>query len=415
MPRHASARASPSYWRPMPSREPGGSTGPEDSGAPPGPVDAAAVARISAIDDAALRNLWITAAYADFALRLQRFVDQRDHTWCGFAVWASATAGQSIRRQELPGVLLSILDRSHHRQRIDEANRRLRWVRLLVFAPPLAFDDVLAALDEAVDEVSARIGHGNKLVFDELAPLFVAFIEAAESRRLESDHDVDAALRSSGVAAADEVSEAFRWYGRALRSSDPVARARNMLAANVLAVAHEQQRLQHDIATALAAGPDSIDRLIEGPHRGRHRHRRWLRFGPLRRAVGHVALGAWDEVATELMMTLRVPHRTLRLDHDVPPDADGRTFPVDLADLADPLEPTEPSEVYARWDRTGGTGRHDGARDWSKLPLRMNFIVNLFRSRQQDTALSAPPFTSAQLEAMVAGRMPDPPLLPPGT
>jgi hypothetical protein len=45
----------------------------------------------------------------------------------------------------------------------------------------------------------------------------------------------------------------------------------------------------------------------------------------------------------------------------------------------------------------------------------MNFIVNLFRSRQQDVTLAVAPFAAEQLAVMEAGKIPDPPLLPPGS
>jgi hypothetical protein len=377
------------------------------------PTDSADVARISAIDDPVLRNLWITQTYADLGGRLRDALDAEDHTWCGFAVWASATAGQSIRRQELPAAIVKLLDDSaKHRGLVDKTNRRLWWLRILFFAPLLATDDVVAALDDAVDDVSARIGHGNKLVFDELAPLFVAFLEAAESGGLVSDDDVDRVLASVGSDTDDDVREAFRWYGRAIRADDPVVRARCVLAGNVLAVAHEQQRLQADIAASMDAGPTSIARLLEGTGT-RTSARKWHRHRLLRRALVHVANNAWDEIVTELMMTLRVPGACLRLDRDIPPGTGGVLFPADLGDLAEPLDPSEPAAVYGRWDRTRGTGRHDGSRDWEQLKSRMNFIVNLFRSRQQDAGMAALPFTAAQLAAIESGKIPDPPLLPP--
>jgi hypothetical protein len=381
------------------------------------PVDAAAVARISAIRDPVRRNLWITQAYADFAGRLHDLVDRRDHTWCSFAVWASATAGQSIRRQELPGIALQVLnDSARHRAKLNETNHRMRWWRMLFAAPLLLSEDVLAALDDAIGEVSKRIGHGNKLVFDELAPLFVAFLDAAEAGRISSDDDVDEVLAATGLEVSDDVQLAFRWYGRAVRPGDPVARARRVLAGNVLAVAHEQQRLQSDITASMDAGPASIGRLLYNTRtRKHHKGHRWLRFGPLRRAAAHVANDAWDELITELMMTLRVPGATLRLDHDVPPGQDGTTFPADLHDLAAPADPSEPAVVYGRWDRTHGTGKHDASGDWEQLASRMNFIVNLFRSRQQDVTLAVAPFTAEQLAAMEAGKIPDPPLLPQGS
>jgi hypothetical protein len=376
------------------------------------PIDATDVARISAIADPVLRNLWITQSYADFGARLRDALHGEDHTWCGFAVWASATAGQSIRRQELPATIVKLLDDSaKHRELVDGTNRKLWWLRLLFAAPLLATDDVVAALDDAVDEVSARIGHGNKLVYDELAPLFVAFLEAVEAGRVSSADDVEAILGATGLDVADDVVEAFRWYARAIGGRSTVERARCVLAGNVLAVAHEQRRLQDDIAASMDAGPTSIAKLLERPRRGKSA-RKWHRHTPLRRALVHVANNAWDEIITELMMTLRVPGACLRLDHDIPASRQGALFPADLADLVRPVDPSGPATVFGRWDRTHGTGRHDASRDWERLRSRMNFIVNLFRARQQDPTMAAAPFTEAQLAAMDAGKIPDPPLLP---
>ena len=40
----------------------------------------------------------------------------------------------------------------------------------------------------------------------------------------------------------------------------------------------------------------------------------------------------------------------------------------------------------------------------------MNFIVNLFRSRQQDATLFEPPFSPAQLAVLHQGQLPPGPL-----
>ncbi|MFV0307136.1 MAG: hypothetical protein ACK5OX_05275, partial [Desertimonas sp.] len=64
-------------------------------------ITVADIERIVALDDPVLRNLHITQTYADLGARLRDAVGGTDHTWCTFAVWASATAGLSIRRQEL--------------------------------------------------------------------------------------------------------------------------------------------------------------------------------------------------------------------------------------------------------------------------------------------------------------------------
>jgi len=70
----------------------------------------------------------------------------------------------------------------------------------------------------------------------------------------------------------------------------------------------------------------------------------------------------------------------------VPPLADGQVGPAVLGILATP----DPAELVAQYDRTGGTLVGSGARDWIRLEDRMNYIVNLFRSRQQQAALLEP-------------------------
>ena len=63
-----------------------------------------------------------------------------------------------------------------------------------------------------------------------------------------------------------------------------------------------------------------------------------------------------------------------------------------------------------QWDKTGGTGSPTGARDWAVLADRMNFIVNLFRSRQNDATLFDPPFSVTQLDDLAKGQLPPGPL-----
>jgi hypothetical protein len=385
----------------------------------PLPIDAAGVAAVSAIEDPALRNLWITQSYADFSVRLGRAFGGPDLTWCGFGVWASNTAGQSIRRQEIPGVIADVLGASDgHQACIDAANRRLRALRFLHIVPALGHVHVLRTFDGAIDAVSDHIAHGNTLVYGELAPLFVAFLERVEGADATAitDDDVDAALAgaSTGPVPADVVA-AFRWYRRALVATDATGRAFAVLAGNVLAVAHEQQRLQVDVVDAMDAGLVTAAQVIDElmPHRTPDPVVAAVTKAagpPLQELVDSV----WGGTMTKLLMTLRVPGAALRLRDDLPPLSDGRLFPTALAELLDdPEELAEAVGVFGAWDRTHGTGRHDGAHDWAVLGDRMNYIVNLFRSRQQDPTLAVPPFTAEQLAAMQAMRMPEGPLLPP--
>ena len=280
---------------------------------------------------------------------------------------------------------------------------------------------MVAAIDDALDDAGAHVAHGNLVVFGELAPLYVAFAELIE----RDGPTVDAAAITTALEAAaggpiaDDLATAFAWYGRALATDDPAERARAMLAANVVAVSHEQRRLQDDVTAAMVVGLETVEKVLDslaeemrrrskGPARWKFLSR--FGVGELHRLVEHV----WEVAVTAIMMTLRVPGAELRLAEDVPPGADGRLFPLDLDVLTGPpVADPDLATVYGGWDRSNGTGRHDGARDWADLHERMSYIANLFRSRQQDETLAEAPFSAEQLAAMRAGRMPPPPLLPP--
>jgi len=101
-------------------------------------------------------------------------------------------------------------------------------------------------------------------------------------------------------------------------------------------------------------------------------------------------------------MELATPGGNLNLGKDVPAQSGLPLFPEDLGAIRGP----ELVALLAEYDRTGGTGIGSGADDWAKLPQRMNYILNLFRSRQQDGGLLSPPFTDAQWADMQAGRVP---------
>jgi hypothetical protein len=374
------------------------------------PITADDINEIVAIEDPVLRNLWITQSYADFASRLGAAIDPTNHTWCGFAVWASATAGQSIREEELPTAVSEIIT-GKHEFRIDAVNDQIRRHPVLRFLRRLERVHLLDAVHGALDNVSAHIAHGNTLVYAELAPLFVAFLDCLGVGQ-PTENDVNAALdRAAADPIDDGLRTAFHWYWLATRATDDTERAHAILAGNVLAVAHEQQRLQDDIAASLNAGvstagqvlgellprwvPDFLGRLIRGP---------------VAREVERLIDDVWDSITTELLMTLRVPGATLRLFDDVPPGSGGVLFPTALATLTE----VPPDSVFGTWDRTNGTGTPSGARDWAVLGQRMNYIVNLFRSRQQDASLADAPFSAEQLATMQAGTVPSGPLLPAG-
>ena len=98
-----------------------------------------------------------------------------------------------------------------------------------------------------------------------------------------------------------------------------------------------------------------------------------------------------------------LPTGQLRLGDDLPPLADGSIYP----DVLRNITLNEAHELIAKFDYAPHTTRGSGARDWTDLGDRMNYIVDLFRSRQRDRGLLEPPYTPKQAAEIRAGRVPE--------
>ena len=362
-------------------------------------LDQRAVAESVAMTDPALRNLWITQTYAELAERLREWMGA-DQTWCSFAIWASNTAGVSIRGEELPHVITEVLDEvGHHVDAIvdrgGDHHPLIRWL-----AGPLRHSHVIAAVRRALADVSEHIAHGNVLVYAELAPLFVRLIDHLDAVGPPAAGDIDALLADIGMPSRAEepmLDPAFRSYAAAAGESDPAVRAQLVLTANIAAVLHEQRCLHDDIVASLDAGlldvAGEVGRLF---HRVLPRGvQKVLTCRVVERIEFHVE-ALWEHVVTRLLMTLQPPVETLHLGVDVPAPAGAPLFPQPLRRRDHPPL----VDLMAQWDPTGGTGRGSGARDWARLRDRMGYIVNLFRSRQQVLALTARPFEADELAEM---------------
>jgi hypothetical protein len=114
----------------------------------------------------------------------------------------------------------------------------------------------------------------------------------------------------------------------------------------------------------------------------------------------------WECVATRYLMSLALPGGAeLPLGRNIPKNAASQDF------LPPPLQNvTAPDDLVAlikQYDRARGISDvGSGSVDWRVLEDRMNFIVNLFRSRQVDAPLLGPPFSDAQLALIEQGLMP---------
>ncbi len=372
------------------------------------PLTESAVQAIAGLSDPGVRNLWITQSYADLAHRLLAVL-KTDQTWCSFAIWASNTAGVSIRGEELPKFVEELLlgsdDACDHI--VNETNRCAAALRHMGLVELFDRPHLAGLVARAVQQVSGFIANGNNLVYRELAPLFIRFIDMLQSFGAPSTDKVDASLDAIGIPSAKlspNVRMAFREYSLAAGTTDARMRAQHVLAGNVAAVLHEQQRLQSDIESALDAGLIDFGDDIAGVVRS---HVADALLDPvLRHLRNHLSDSLerlWQQIATKLLMTMKVPGQTLHLGKDLPLFPSAETlFPGVLQELT---QPTVRALMIA-WDPTHGTGVGSAAHDWANLHQRMGYIVNLFRSRQQELTLTTPPFSRADLAWMEQDEMP---------
>ena len=364
------------------------------------------VTDIAGMTDPVLRNLCITRRYHEFAVALRDAGYGDDATWCAFAVWASKTAGATIRGDVLPVKAKALLlDNDESQAAVHRCNHGLAGRAL----QNLTHDHLGQLIKGVTGDVSTQIAAGNVLVFAELGPVFTELVQD-----LDSKPATQAALASTmapAVAAlgtdldAVSVATAFDCYERAVFSA--AQRGSLVLQANILAVAHEQRRLQPAISGALnAAVSDTLKKLIETDivgHLPTEGARRTL--DGLTDELCAVLDAAWDMALTESIMQLVTASETFDLRQDVPP-LPGGMFPSGLRTLSG----TPAEAAFAQWDKTAGTGAPSGAHDWAVLAERMNFIVNLFRSRQNDATLFDPPFSPQQLAILDQGQVPPGPL-----
>ncbi|HKO54195.1 MAG TPA: hypothetical protein VJV79_41085, partial [Polyangiaceae bacterium] len=91
----------------------------------------------------------------------------------------------------------------------------------------------------------------------------------------------------------------------------------------------------------------------------------------------------------------------------------GQDIPVGVTpfpSVLNPLEYQELKRLVGTYDSHLDSMKGSGARNWTELGNRMAFIADLFRSRQQDTSLSRPPFSAQQLAVLSLDELPSGPL-----
>ncbi len=373
------------------------------------PISEETIREILSETNLALRNLKITWCYHLLSQDTRTVIGAKNNNWCTFAKWASKTAGYSIRNEifgdRLSG-LLSLSDEYSHA--MDDLNSHLRGIGEDVHVES---NELAHYLSETLISTSDQVSRGNFLVFEELAPLFVRFI--ADFRGLKRDDPARiqaflARLTPGSVhqGGQDMLRQAFEayYYSIFVKGKE---KAELIFLANLMIGVHEQPRLQSPIEEALKAPlSHGLRSHLEGA---------WPKGAsdmirePVNEAIGrfHSLLlkpvtRVWHRFAVEVIMSMRLPRGELALGSDVPNPIGGPMFPREQ----ETIDNAELGAVLQRWDRTLNTTRGSGACDWTDLDDRMNYVADLFRSRQQRRVLRRPPFAVTQAAEIEAGQVP---------
>lgn len=367
-------------------------------------AQAQALARITGEQDVVLRNLLITQSYHELSRGLSEVVDAKNVNWSTFATWASKTAGRSIRNEEVPSFVMDALRFS---DRLDALLPT--WLRAVLEHVGI-LHRVRAAARRTLQEVSAEVSEGNLKVYSELGPLFEHFIDALRAGAAPGPQPGEALERffeklrpgAPESEGQDLLREAFGNYVAARQSSSDEERAELMLLANCRIGLHEQTRLQPNIQKAMDAPIEEIfvkylkvtlPLLIRGPAAFLIKY--------LVRHFTREVTELWQELATRHAMNLALPEgKEIPLGSDVPSLPSG--VPVALENLELP----ELRELFARFHASPSSNAGSGANNWARLEDRMGFIVELFRTRQQDLELLSPPFDAAQRAELERGVVP---------
>lgn len=411
--------------------------------------------------DYVLRNLLITQAYHDLSEDMARLLGRGNTNWCTFACWASRTAGDFVRGEVVSARLRALIESSDqlhaHKQTLHEQLAGLHPLAVVEHET----EGVLGTAHRVLDDVSLYMREGNLTVFAEMGMVFARFIETFQhdvvpdrakleafcaqlkEGRAEPDEitvTAEGTLRTSTCGGQTLLREMVRNYYAAMFEREHDRKAELILLANAQGGLHEQTRLQPYILRALDAPIDDLlNAAIRESLHGRVTEPglRARVYAVLDRALHGLAQelrAVWRTFSTLELSRMKLPDGEMQLGRDVPAAHGKPLYPPDLVLLSHPqlcqilehydaYDPPDPlphgfaaslsARVHEIEDHiAAGLGRiaRSAAHDWSVFAQRVRYILDYFRSRQQDAHLFEQPFTEVQLDAMRAGRVPPGPL-----
>jgi len=376
------------------------------------------VDRIAALPDPVIRNLQITQCYHELSAAMPERASGAN--WCAFATWASKQAGQTIRKEDFARLLENAVRAAPARAQAAPdvaASVQALGSRQSAEKVQETVWDVINPL-AAVDRASDAVGRGNKKVFEEIGREFARFYAVCLNDTTFASEKIarfcDDLRPGDPPAGQQYLRQAFARYYQAFFESDATTRAQLMLLANIEIGFHEQTRLQPEIAEAMNAALIDYKEFRVRLIKALFPQNSWLvrlrlfllkligRPQPFDATLDNL-LAETRRLArliiTEYMMTIGLPHDViLHLGQDLPAE-----FPPSLKQITLP----DLQALLARIDPNPDSTRNSGAIDWSALPDRLHYIIDLFRCYHESIDVFDPPFMAEQVNALEAGQLPE--------
>jgi hypothetical protein len=313
-------------------------------------------------------NSRITLLHRELALALRRVTGaDAGPTYHAWAVWASVKAGRVIRGEEgssivagapLAGFATGCLTAS--------ASLGGHGIAGAVGVGVLAAVATQAGARRARSRASSAILAGNVAVIDDVgrhSARFACMFARPEDRTEDTLEDFLAPLSSVPSAEGGQslLRDAYQLYFRAAGEGDPLLRDQAVLLGNLSILLHEHWRLQRFFDTAIPPGARRI--------------------------------------VTAHLLHYEVAGERLSVGRDVPPLSALDDYPPTLTDVVLP----ELQTFLDQWDRTPNTPKGSAARDWTHIGDRMNYIVELLRTRHHNPELFRAPFDQTT-QALILAR-----------
>jgi ER-bound oxygenase mpaB/B'/Rubber oxygenase, catalytic domain len=355
------------------------------------------------------RNELINLTYYDMAEELAQVLGTHDANWCTFAMWPSFTVGAQFRP---PGSAV--------------ARRAAKSVgRVARIATPEPVDRCVRRVASPVSTWLARaflrfrgvgsrvlgrsLAFANRGVFYEVGTALADFVETFHgSPRNKVDataafDDLKYRVSQMPNPPGDQwvpvpktlLCEGLAAYFAAMLERDPATKSELVLAGTIRITDYEQQRIQAWLRLSLLSPLVTL--------------RFWLRRfrgGPRSRVPSvQASVKLVDRViarlVTRFLVVLSTPAETISVHRDLRAPRGNGFFP-DV--FRSPRTPTL-GTLLASYEDPGRpprvAGEHTGVRDWTDHSARMLFIATYFRSRAQEPALWAQPYSPEDIATIV--------------